>query len=209
MQIERITLRPVTIADAAAMAELVAQLYSAEELSLLRGPRAGQLRLFRHMLEHELAATTRGRFLAVDAGGAPLGSASLRLYGDPYPGSMPPGLVVTAMRHVGLANTLRFYGYLLRGSLAAETPLRRGECYLYSVIVSEAARRRGVGYTMIEQLEAYARQAGMRAALLRVMDDNADARRLYARLGYSTRARSSPLAAWLGVPSELMHKDLG
>jgi hypothetical protein len=40
------------------------------------------------------------------------------------------------------------------------------------------------------------------------MAGNEGARRLYLSLGYSTVARASRLATWLGVPSELMRKDL-
>jgi ribosomal protein S18 acetylase RimI-like enzyme len=208
MATETVILRPVTAADAAALAALVAQLYRAEEPRVLRGPPAGQLRLFTHMLEHELAGGARGRFLAVDELDRPLGSASVRLAGDPAPGALPAGLFAAAVRHVGPGDALRFFGYLLRSALTAETPLRRGECYIYSVVVDESQRRRGVGRAMIAQLEEQARRAGAATALLRVMAGNSGARELYLRLGYRTLARSSPLARLLGVPSELMRKEL-
>lgn len=208
MTTETVTLRPVTAADAGALAELIDELYHAEEPGVLRSPRAGRLRLFGHMLGHELAVAALGRFLAVDEAGAPLGTASLRFYGDPAAAALPPGLFATAVGAVGLADALRFYAYLLRGALGSDTPLRRGECYIYSVVVRGGARRRGVGAAMMEQIEAHARRGGARACLLRVMAGNEGARRLYLRLGYRTVSRASPLAAWLGVPSELMRKDL-
>lgn len=208
MSTETVTLRPATAADAAALAGLIAELYHDEEPRVLRGPLDGQLRLFGHLLEHELAEGARGRFLAVDEAGAPLGSASVRLYGDPGAATLPPRLFSTAVGAVGLADAVRFFGYLLRGSLSAETPLRRGECYIYSVVVHASARRRGVGTAMMEQVEAYARRAGATACLLRVMAGNEGARRLYRHLGYSTVSRSARLAALLGVPSELMRKEL-
>lgn len=201
-------LRSVVAGDADALATLIAQLYSAEEPGVLRAPLAGQLQLFRHILAHELSGSPLGRFLAVDESGAALGSASVRLFGDSGPGSLPPALFITALRHVGPADTLRFYGYLMRSSLAADTPLRRGECYIYSVVVDAHARRRGVGHAMMEQIEAFARRSGMHAALLRVMEGNEPARRLYQRLGYRTVARSSAFARWLRMPSELMRKEL-
>jgi ribosomal protein S18 acetylase RimI-like enzyme len=208
MSTETVTLRPVTAADAAALAALVAQLYRAEEPGVLRGPPAGQLRLFSHLLEHELHGGARGRFLAVDELGRPLGSISVRLAGDPAPGPLPAGLFAAAVRHVGPADALRFYGYLLRSALTAETPLRRGECYIYSVVVDEGHRRRGIGQAMIAQLEEHARRAGAGAALLRVMAANEAARSLYLRLGYRRLGSSSPFARLLGVPSELMRKEL-
>ncbi len=209
MATETVTLRPVTLADAPALAALVAQLYRAEEPGVLRGPLAGQLRLFTHMLEHELAVSARGRFLAVDEFGRALGSISVRFAGDPAPGALPAGLFATAVRYVGPGDALRFYGYLLRSTLTAETPLRPGECYIYSVVVDEGHRRRGIGQSMLAQLEEHARRAGAEVALLRVMANNEGARNLYLRFGYRTMARSSPLAAWLRVSSELMRKELG
>jgi ribosomal protein S18 acetylase RimI-like enzyme len=194
--------------DVDTLAELLVQLYGAEEPGVLRSPREGQLSLFRHILAHELAVTTGGRFLAVDAAGVPLGSASMRLYGDSIPSTLPSSLLVTALRQVGFADTLRFFGYLLRSSLASETVLRRRECYIYSVVVDAGARRRGVGYAMMEQLEAYARRAGVNAALLRVMEGNEPARQLYRRLGYRRVSGSAAFARWLGMPSELMRKEL-
>jgi ribosomal protein S18 acetylase RimI-like enzyme len=76
------------------------------------------------------------------------------------------------------------------------------------VVVDESQRRRGVGRAMIAQMEEQARRAGAATALLRVMAGNSGARELYLRLGYRTLARSSPLARLLGVPSELMRKEL-
>jgi ribosomal protein S18 acetylase RimI-like enzyme len=208
MSTETVSLRPVTPADAAALAELVAELYHAEEPGVLRAPLESRLRLFRHMLEHELAGGARGRFLAVDEAGAPLGSISLRFYRDLAPPELPPHLFVTAVRTVGLADAARFYGYLMRGALSSETALRRGECYIYSVVVRSSARRRGVGATMMAQAEAYARNLGVDAALLRVMAGNEAARRLYQSLGYRIISRTPPYVALFGLPSELMRKEL-
>jgi ribosomal protein S18 acetylase RimI-like enzyme len=204
-----LTLRPVTAADAGALAALVAELYRAEEPAVLRGSRAGQERLIGHILEHELAGSTRGRFLALDETGRPVGTASVRFAGDAGPPAMPPGLFMAAVRAVGLGDALRFFGYVLRGSLSSETTLRRGECYIYSVVVREGARGRGVGTALIEGVEAHAREAGARVALLRVMRGNAGARRLYLRLGYSPIASTPPILAWLGTPNELLRKELG
>lgn len=208
MTADTISLRPVTVADAGVLAELIVELYHAEEPGVLRGPRSGQLRLFRHLLEHELAGGGRGRFLAVGGDGTPTGTVSVRLPGDPTLGSLPPGLFATSVAAIGLADALRFYGYLVRGSLSSETPLRRGECYIYSVVVRPEARGGGVGTAMMARIEAHAQALGARTALLRVMDGNEAARRLYLRLGYRTIARASLLAAWLGVPSELMRKEI-
>lgn len=205
-----VTLRPVTAADAEALAGLVVQLIHAEAPGSLRGPRAGQLRLFSYLLGHELADSARGRFLAVDeAGAAVVGSASVRLVGDSGAAALPPGMLAVAARSIGPLNTARFVATMLRGSLAGETPLRRGECFIYSVVVAEAQRGRGVGSAMMEQLEAHARAAGARAALLRVIVGNTRARALYLRLGYRVVGRTPAWADPLIMPSELLRKDFG
>lgn len=208
MATETVTLRPVTATDAETLAELVVQLFHAEAPGMLRGPRDGQVRLIRHIIEHELAGGVRGRFLAIDAAGTPVGSASLRLYGDPSTVSLPANTLVLAVRHLGPINTLTLLGNIMRASLVGETSLRPGECYIYSVVVDESLRGRGIGNAIMEQIEEQARLAGAQVAFLRVISGNEPARRLYLRRGYRIVARTTALASWLGIPSELMRKDL-
>jgi ribosomal protein S18 acetylase RimI-like enzyme len=208
MATEMVTLRPATAADAEALADLVVQLYHSEIPCGLRGPRDGQVRLFRYLIEHELLAGVRGRFLAVDEADTPIGSASVRLWSDPLLTSMPPNLLSVAVRSLGLADTVRLFGTTLRGALVGETPLRRDEGFVYSVVVAEPERGRGAGATIMAQLEQYARAAGARAALLRVIVGNAPARHLYLKLGYRVVSRTPPWADWVGMPSELLRKEL-
>lgn len=208
MAIETVTLRPATAADAESLAGLVLQLYHAEAPQMLRAPREGQLQLFRHLSEYELAGGARGRFLAVDAMGHLLGSVSLRFASDAMYATMPPGLLSLAIRLIGPLDTMRLLASVLRASLASEVALRSGECYVYSVVVDEAARGRGIGQTMMEQVEGYARRAGAHTTLLRVLTSNQRARRLYERLGYRVVARTPALLRWLGLPSDLMRKQL-
>jgi ribosomal protein S18 acetylase RimI-like enzyme len=61
---------------------------------------------------------------------------------------------------------------------------------------------------MMAQLEQVARQAGARVALLRVMRGNTRARAFYLRQGYQVVGRTPAWVAWLGLPSELLRKDL-
>ncbi len=208
MATETVTLRPATAADAEALTELVVQLFHAEVPGVLRGPRAGQLRLVRHLVEHELATGARGRFLALDEHGVAVGTASLRRSGDTGFVTLPPGTVRLALRSLGLLNTLILAGSMLRASLVGETPLRPGECYIYSVVVAEAYRGRGIGDAIMAQIEEEARQSGARVALLRVIAGNERARRLYLQRGYRVIARTPRLVRWIGIPSELMRKDL-
>src|SRR5690606_1182882 len=93
MATETIMLRPATAADADALAELIAQLYTAELPGSLRGPHAGRLRFFRYLVSHELAAGGRGRFLAIGPSGEAIGTASVRYADDMGGGFMPPGFL--------------------------------------------------------------------------------------------------------------------
>ncbi|MEI8165067.1 MAG: GNAT family N-acetyltransferase [Chloroflexales bacterium] len=204
-----VTLRSATASDAKALADLIVQLYQSEQPGGLRGPRDGQVRLFQYLIEHELRAGIQGRFLAVDAADTALGSASVRLNGDPQLATLPPNLFAVAARALGLTDTLRLFSAMLRGSLLTETSLRRDECFVYSVIVAEGERGRGVGATMMAQIEQYARTAGARAALLRVIVGNAHARHLYLKLGYRVIGRTPTWADWFSPPSELLRKELG
>jgi ribosomal protein S18 acetylase RimI-like enzyme len=61
--------------------------------------------------------------------------------------------------------------------------------------VLEAYRGRGIGSALIAAAEAWARDLGLDELRLEVADENADARRLYERLGYApvTRLLAKPL----------------
>ncbi|MFQ3664332.1 MAG: GNAT family N-acetyltransferase [Chloroflexaceae bacterium] len=208
MATETVTLRPASSTDADALAELVVQLFHAEMPGVLRGPRAGQVRLIRHLVEHELASGARGRFMALDAGGRPVGSASIRLYGDVSTVSLPRGTLALALRCLGSLNTLVLIGNMLRAALVGETRLRPGECYIYSVVVAEDQRGRGIGDAIMDRIEEQARRMGASVAYLRVISSNQPARRLYLRRGYQIVARTPPLVGRISIPSELMRKDL-
>lgn len=204
-----ITLRPAGEGDAEALAGLIVQLYNAEAPGVLRGPHAGHLRLFQEMIGYEVASGTRGRYLAIDDGGQAVGTASVRIAGEPGGGLIPPGIVGMALRSVGPANTLRMLSSVLRAALFTETPLRAGEAYIYSVVVAEGLRGMGLGRQMMEQIEDEARHAGARAALLRVIVGNQGARRLYERLGYRVVSRTPSWADRIAFPTQLMRKELG
>lgn len=208
MATETVTLRPATSADAGTLAELVVQLFHAEMPGVLRGPRNGQVRLICHLVEHELASGVRGRFMAVDASGNVVGSASIRLHSDVSTVNLPRGTLTLAIRCLGPLNTLILIGNILRAALVGETRLRPGECYVYSVVVAEDQRGRGIGDAIMERIEDQARRMGVSVAYLRVISSNEPARRLYLRRGYQIVARTSRFAGRVAIPSELMRKDL-
>jgi ribosomal protein S18 acetylase RimI-like enzyme len=203
-----VTLRPATAADVEMLAELVLQLFQSEMPGTLHGPRAGQFQVFRCLLAHELSSNIHGRFLALDEDGTPVGTLSLRLPSDPGLAQLPPQLLSLAFSALGLADTLRFIATMLRGSLSAEPPLRPGESFIYSVVIAEHMRERGLGSAMMDQLEHVARQSGAQVALLRVVRGNTRARAFYLRHGYQMVGRTPIWLAWFGFPSELLRKDL-
>jgi GNAT superfamily N-acetyltransferase len=70
--------------------------------------------------------------------------------------------------------------------LAAGQWAGEAECVgLYDVAVPPAARGQGLGRRLCEHLLAQAREAGARIGYLQVEADNAPARSIYARLGFS------------------------
>jgi ribosomal protein S18 acetylase RimI-like enzyme len=208
MAIDLITLRPAALGDAGAVAGLLVQLYHAEAPGVLRGLGERHTRLFCHLIEYEIARGSGGRYVAADAAGRVVGSASLRSPAVPVEVGLPPGVLGASLSTVGLGDTLRLIGSALRASLTSDVALGRDECYIYSVVVDEVARGRGVGAAMMVQLEELARRQGARTALLRVIVGNATARRLYTRLGYRLLSRTSAFLDPFTFPTELMRKEL-
>ncbi|MBX0329878.1 GNAT family N-acetyltransferase [Oscillochloris sp. ZM17-4] len=201
-----ITLRPAAPEDAGAVADLLVQLYHTEAPGVLRGARSGQAQLLQHVLANELSAGG-GRYVAANSGTI-VGSASLRRASGPADAALPPGSLRVAIATIGLGDTLRLVLSALRASLTSDVSLRPGECYIYSVVVDEPARGRGVGAAMMTQIEGAARHLGARSALLRVVVGNEPARRLYLRLGYRVVSRTPPILDRVALPTELMRKEL-
>ncbi|MEI7770716.1 MAG: GNAT family N-acetyltransferase [Chloroflexales bacterium] len=208
MTANTINLRPAAPDDAGDLADLLVQLYRAEAPGVLRGPTAGQVRLFQHIIAYELARGSDRRYVA-SASGQILGSAGLRTPARPAEDLLPPGTLRAAVAAIGIGDTLRLILSGLRASLIPDVNLGPGECYIYSVVVDAAARGRGVGAAMMTQIEDEARRRGIRAALLRVVVGNDTARHLYARLGYRPVSRTPPILDRITFPTELMRKELG
>ena len=205
---EQISLHAATAADARVLAELTVQLYQSELPNLLRASRSAQFRFFRYLIEHEFACGVRGRYLALDASGTPVGTLSLRLANDPAPTQLPPRLLNVALETVGLADTLQLTGVALRGLISPEPSLRRGEGFIHSLVVREDRRGSGIGATMMQLLEKYACGIDLHTMLLRVVVGNSRAISFYQRLGYRVVDSPPPWAAWITLPVLLMRKDL-
>lgn len=98
------------------------------------------------------------------------------------------------------AHAARLQASPLRGAtirrvlLDGDVPLVAGQAVvehdlagLYDIVTAPAARGRGLAMALCRQLLADAAAAGARLAYLQVGADNAAARRLYARLGFTDR----------------------
>jgi ribosomal protein S18 acetylase RimI-like enzyme len=68
-------------------------------------------------------------------------------------------------------------------------PDKGTEMFLYELAVDEAARRRGVGRTLVEALEGLAREHGCYGMWVLADHDNEAARATYARAGGRTASR--------------------
>ncbi|MHB1219249.1 MAG: GNAT family acetyltransferase [Alphaproteobacteria bacterium] len=61
--------------------------------------------------------------------------------------------------------------------------------WLYYVAVAPARQRRGLGWRMVEEAEAWLRQRGAPKAQLMIRETNTQVEAFYARLGYATIPR--------------------
>ena len=74
------------------------------------------------------------------------------------------------------------HGGFLAGFVIAR--LNAEDCELENVVVSQAARRRGIGYELVESLLREARHRGAARIFLEVRESNSAARTLYEKCGF-------------------------
>ena len=108
------------------------------------------------------------------------------------PGAPPEPAEITARRNASLAvdpADVRATVLVLDadGTPLAHAALRelRGDWEVKRVIVSEAARGRGVGRTLMARLEDLAREAGVPRLILQAGNRQPDAVALYEKIGYT------------------------
>jgi ribosomal protein S18 acetylase RimI-like enzyme len=77
------------------------------------------------------------------------------------------------------------HGGRVAGSLLLLQRRNSGWGRIYSVVVDPALRGQGLGERLVRTAERQARADGLAGLSLEVRQDNAAARRLYARLGYT------------------------
>ncbi|WP_129626959.1 GNAT family N-acetyltransferase [Candidatus Oscillochloris fontis] len=204
-----ITLRPATSTDVEVLAVLLVQLYHVEAPGVLHGPLEEQQRFFQHLIGYELASGSTGRYIALDPNGKIVGTLGLRQPGCTFVMLLPPGTLRMALNTIGLADTLRLIFNGLRNACAPEITLAPGEFYLYSLVVDETMRYRGIGAKMLSTIETIARQLGGHTLLLRVLTNNTSALQLYQRMGYQMVAHTPSFLEQIAIPSAVMRKVLG
>lgn len=85
--------------------------------------------------------------------------------------------------------------------------LRGTRAWVGGMGVTPAARRRGVGERILQQLIAHAREAGVQTLLLEVLESNTGARLLYEKLGFRT-FRQLEVLHWDGVPPPVVSSTI-
>ena len=210
-----VTVRPATRADVPAIAALLIQLYAAELPGALRGPRQGQQQLLEFTLQAREGQGLWGRYIACDAGGSILGTASIHLPGEPQYERAPSGTVSQAVRLIGVPATARLLLTVARSMVPVGQPALPQAAFIHSVAVEEARRGRGVGSALMADLERRAAAKGVEVAALQVLASNLPARRLYRQLGYGeiwVTPRWAELLTWrsyimrkLLAPVDLIH----
>jgi ribosomal protein S18 acetylase RimI-like enzyme len=95
---------------------------------------------------------------------------------------------------------------LLGATRTPDTPSH--ECYLEYMWVAPGHRRSGFAYDMLAFTLDRLRSAGVRTALLYVLDGNEPAVRLYKRAGFTGTSEPEPLADFPGRSEELLQRSL-
>jgi ribosomal-protein-alanine N-acetyltransferase len=92
------------------------------------------------------------------------------------------------------------------GALAGYAGLAatRDDAWVQTIAVAPEARRRGLGDTLLADLETAARAAGAPTISLEVRADNDDAQRLYLRHGYAVSGRRRGYYQPAGVDALIM-----
>lgn len=201
-----VTLRAAHAADCAIIADLLGQLYAAELPGALIGPPAIRQRLLSYTLSAENYGGLRGRYLAVAADGAIIGTAATQMPHDPPVRRAPTGTLRLAFTLLGGRNAAQLMWTLARTMVLAGPTMLPQYAYVHGIVVREELRGQGWGQQLVHSLEALLQHQGMRGVLLQVVLSNNGARRLYERLGYKTIARSARWLDWLTFPTITMMK---
>ena len=203
-----VTVRPATREDFPAIARLLTQLYAVELPGALRGSQAAQQELLHFTLAAKDNQGVRGRYVACDAAGHVVATATVEYPGmTPYDRA-PDGTIGLALKRIGYAETARLLMVVARSMMPTPRPRTPDAVWIHSVVVDEAGRGQGLGQTIMRTVEAQAGAAGYQTAWLQVLAMNQPARRLYQQLGYTPAWATPRWQHSLTWPSYLMVKTL-
>lgn len=203
-----VTIRPATRDDFPAIARLLMQLYAVELPGALHGAPAEQQELLHFTLAAKDAQGLQGRYVACDAAGDVVATATVEYPGATPYDRAPDGTISQAVKRIGYAAPARLLLVVARSLVPVPRPRTPDAVWLHSVVVDEGRRGQGIGQTIMTTVEAQAVVDGYQTAWLQVLAMNQPARRLYQQLGYTvawTTPRWQHLLTW---PSHLLVKQL-
>lgn len=186
--------------DAAGIAHLLADALGAKYRPTLGRRAAAALE---EVIRAELERGGHGYWIA-ERDARVVGSAHMAIVED----TPPQGVT---RRLAGVIGWPRAIWSLVALSILAHGPLGDDEAYIGEVAVAPPSRREGIALALMQRVEAQARAVGKTRLTLWVTTDNGAARALYARLGFSPRARRTWFAGRLLFGSrgaDLMEKRL-
>ncbi len=203
-----ITIRPATRDDFSAIARLLMQLYAVELPGALHGPQVEQQELLHFALAAKDAQGLRGRYVACDAAGTVVATATVEYPGATPYDRAPDGTISRAVNLIGYGATARLLLVVARSMAPVPRPRTPGAVWVHSVVVDEAQRGQGIGPAIMTAVEEQAGAHGYKTAWLQVLAMNQPAQRLYQQLGYTVAWATPRWQHLLTWPSYLMVKTL-
>jgi ribosomal protein S18 acetylase RimI-like enzyme len=204
-------IRPATLADSAAVAELLVQLYAYEAPGVILGAPERQRSLLRFMLERNDAADLQHRMVASNGSNSIIGTAATQLPSSPAPAQLSAATVRMALALLGYRSSLKIAKTLIFDLLALRVtvpPCPADALYVFSVAVDQQQRGRGVGQALLAACQAVARQNQLRTLHLRVVATNHQALAFYQRLGFQIVGRSPEVLDSIVIPTFVLQKPV-
>lgn len=170
--------RPLGKGEMGAASALLAEVFDDKRDAVL-GTSPGWVDVVRALLDEY-----DGLVLVAMEGGTLLGSAVYRVK-DFEPGKGTARVVISKLGYLKALMAKRRLDRLARSL----PKLEKGEAELDALGVVDGHRRRGIAMALMEGGERWARDSGAMRVCLTVKEDNAPARRLYEKCGFSEHSR--------------------
>lgn len=203
-----ITVRAARREDFPDIAELLIQLYAVELPGALSGPHDRLKQLLHFSLEAKDNQGLRGRYVACNASGDVLATATIERPDETPYERAPDGTSSRSLALLGYRSTARLLMTVGQSMLGVRRPHTPDAVYFHSVVVDTHHRGQGIGHTLMTAIEQHAAEDGFPAACLQVLASNHAARRLYKQRGYEEIWSSPRWTHMLTWPSFLMRKSL-